>query len=73
MSGRGQLSAPGHLEREGKRQPPSRGGGLGGLGGLGNLGGLSGLLPFEGIQEKIGGLLSQVLSDGIETEDLILY
>lgn len=66
LPGRSQLPVPGYQERDGKRPPPARGGGLGGLGGLGNL------LPLDGIQEKIGGLLSNVLSDGLETEDLIL-
>jgi len=66
MRGREQISVPGHQERNEKRPPPARGGGLAGLGNLG------GLLPLDGIQEKIGGLLSNILSDGLETEDLIL-
>ncbi|NCB51313.1 MAG: hypothetical protein EOM54_05465 [Clostridia bacterium] len=60
LPGGGRISVPIRQERDGKRPPPSRWGGLGGL------------LPLDGIQEKIGGLLSQVLSDGLETEDLIL-
>lgn len=55
----GQLSGPFHPERVEKRPPPAKGG-------------LGSLLSFDGLQEKMGGLLSQVLSDGLETEDLIL-
>jgi hypothetical protein len=50
---------PFRAERHEKRPPPVKGG-------------LGSLFQLDGLQEKLSGLLSQVLSDGLETEDLIL-